>query len=515
VAATVWGYPTMVDASRTPWRNRLGSRLAAAFIATALGAVAVVTVVALLGGGTAVAGLTTERRVAATDDVAAAVATAYERAAGWQEADLLPAHTLAAAAGAVLRVTVPALGELPSPPGLDETRRRMGGHAARREPAGHDPSSSPAWPPAMAVRGVIAGEVGSGERGSEPRTLVATEGTEPVEARLEAPVLVEGERIATVTLLFVERDLVDPTGGLGASLTRNVLIGAGAASALALLATALVTPQLTRPMRRLVAAVEGIGRGSRPRSGPLPAAPGELGTLAVAIDRLASDLDRQERLRQGLVADVAHELRTPLTILLGEAEALRDGLVQPDHERLTSLHEEVQRLARLVEDVDTLAAAGAAGFGLRPQALDLAEVCRDAIAAAEYQLVAAEVRLHNDLHGVLVHADRRRIEQVVRNLLSNAAKFSPPRSVVTVRVRDGGRFGVLEVCDEGLGIPPDELDHVFERFWRGRDAEGVGGSGIGLSVVDEIVTAHGGEVHVENRGSGGLCVTVHLPRDPP
>jgi two-component system, OmpR family, sensor histidine kinase BaeS len=485
VVAIAWAYPTMDDASRVPWTNRLGTRLAAAFTATALGAVAVVTVVTLLGGGTAVAGLTAERRAAVTENVAAAAATAYERAAGWEEADLLPAHTLAAAAGAVLGVTVPALGELPVPPGLDETRRRMGRHAPLHDPEGHGHSASLTW--------------------------TATTGTEPVEARLEAPVMVDDERIATVTLLFVERDLVDPTDDLGSVLTRNALIGAGAASALALLAAALVTPRLTRPLRRLVGAVEGIGRDRPPRAGPLPAAPGELGTLAVAIDRLAADLGRQEELRQGLVADVAHELRTPLTILLGEAEALKDGIVQPDRERLSSLHEEVQRLARLVEDVDTLAAAGAAGFGLRRELVDLAEVCGAAIAGAETRSADAEVRLRTDLDGAVVHADRRRMEQVVRNLLSNAVKFSPPRSVVTVRVRDEGGSGVLEVCDDGPGIPSDELPHVFERFWRGRHADVVGGSGIGLSVAEEIVAAHGGEVRVENRAAGGLRVTVRLP----
>jgi two-component system, OmpR family, sensor histidine kinase BaeS len=485
VVAIAWAYPTMDDASRVPWTNRLGTRLAAAFTATALGAVAVVTLVTLLGGDTAVAGLTAERRAAVTENVAAAVATAYERAAGWQEADLLPAHTLAAAAGAVLVVTVPELGELPAPPGLDETRRRMGRHAPLHDPEGHGHSAPLMW--------------------------TATTGTEPVEARLEAPVLVDDERIATVTLLFVERDLVDPTDDLGSLLTRNALVGAGAASALALLAAALVTPRLTRPLRRLVGAVEGIGRDRPPRAGPLPAAPGELGTLAVAIDRLAADLDRQEELRQGLVADVAHELRTPLTILLGEAEALKDGIVQPDRERLSSLHEEVQRLARLVEDVDTLAAAGAAGFGLRQELVDLAEVCGDAIAGAEHRSADTEVRLRTDLGDAVVYADRRRMEQVVRNLLSNAVKFSPPRSVVTVHVRKEGGSGVIEVCDDGPGIPPDELTHVFERFWRGRHADGVGGSGIGLSVVEEIVTAHDGEVRVENRAAGGLRVTVRLP----
>jgi two-component system, OmpR family, sensor histidine kinase BaeS len=506
VVAIALAYPTMDDASRVPWTHRLGTRLAAAFTATALGAVAVVTAVTLLGGGTAVAGLTTERRAATTENVAAAVATAYERAAGWEGADLLPAHTLAAAAGAVLGVTVPALGELPVPPGLDETRRRMDRHAPLHDSEGHGHSTSQGPLPTSAPQGAT-----SALGAAAPPPSTATTGTEPVEARLEAPVLVDDERIATVTLLFVERDLVDPTDDLGSLLTRNALIGAGAASALALLAAALVTPRLTRPLRRLVGAVEGIGRDRPPRAGPLPAAPGELGTLAVAIDRLAADLDRQEELRQGLVADVAHELRTPLTILLGEAEALKDGIVQPDHERLSSLHEEVQRLARLVEDVDTLAAAGAAGFGLRQELVDLAEVCGEAITGAEHQLADAEVRLHTDLGSALVHADRRRMEQVVRNLLSNAVKFSPPGSVVTVRVREEGGSGLLEICDDGPGIPPDELTHVFERFWRGPHADGVGGSGIGLSVVEEIVTAHGGEVRVENRAAGGLRVTVHLP----
>jgi two-component system, OmpR family, sensor histidine kinase BaeS len=496
----------MADPVRVRVRDRLGTRLAVAFIATGLGAVALLTIVALLGSGTAVAGLAAEQRAATATDVAGTVATAYERAGGWDGADLLPAHTLAAAAGAVLTVTSSDVGELPAPPGVDETRRRIGRGAPHHDGdhGGHQrpQSQGPSVPlPATSGAGAPAAF------GAFPADTEA----QAAEDRIEAPVEVDGQRIATVALLFVEREGLDPADGLQALLTRNVLLGAAAAALLALVVTALVTPQLTRPVRRLVGAVDRLRRGDGERPESLPEAPGELGVLAAAVDGLAADLERQEQLRQGLVADVAHELRTPLTILLGEVEALRDGLVAPDGPRLASLHEEVQRLARLVEDVDTLADAGAAGFGLRAAPVDLAAVGREALAGIEQQPTDAGVHFATDLHHVEIEGDHRRLEQVVRNLLSNAVKFSPAGARVTVRVRAEHDGGVLKVCDEGPGIPAGELPQVFDRFWRGSQAEGVGGSGIGLAVVREIVAAHGGRVHAENRASGGLCVTVHLP----
>jgi two-component system, OmpR family, sensor histidine kinase BaeS len=510
---------------RTPirWRDRLGTRLGIAFTVTAFAAVAVVTVVALTASSTGVGRLTGEQRTATARAVVAALETAYLAADGWADADLLPAHTLAAAGGAVLVVSTPDLGELPTPPQIDATRRRMqrgnhsgedtgggptgsddgGDHVRQRRRDAEDPGAA-ATPTPVASRVVTAA------------TIVASDATEPrpaVEQRIALPVTVDGATVGSATLLFVASELPDPATAFRTDLLRHLLVGAASVALLALMVTTFVTMRLTRPLRRLTRDVDRLRQGEPIETvPPRPHEPGEIQVLRGALDAMGADLRRQERLRRALVADVGHELRTPVTILLGELEAIRDGVLEADEEELGSLHEEVQRIARLVEDVASLSDAEAAGFTLEREPLDLAAVTRAAARGLEAPLRAAGLTLAVTLAPVEVVGDRRRLEQVVRNLLTNAARFAPEGSTVEVTVRTLDTAAVLEVLDRGPGFPPDELPQVFERFWRGSGAVGTGGSGIGLAVVAEVVAAHGGTVTAGNRRGGGAQLTVRLPR---
>jgi two-component system sensor histidine kinase BaeS len=240
--------------------------------------------------------------------------------------------------------------------------------------------------------------------------------------------------------------------------------------------------------------------------------PGELGELARAFDAMAEEVVRAERVRRSLAADVAHELRTPLAALQAGLEELRDGLRPPDPGRLRALHDQTLRLGRVVQDLADLSAAESAAFSLRPTGVDLAEVAGAALAAQRPALAAAGLLVDADLTAPLpVRADADRLHQAVTNLLANAARYCRPGDRVSVRGQAAGRVAVLAVADTGPGIPPDELPHVFDRLWRGRGASGVVGSGIGLAVVRELVTAHGGTVTAESPAGGGTTVTVRLP----
>jgi two-component system, OmpR family, sensor histidine kinase BaeS len=571
-------------AERPPrWRESLGIRLGAAFTATALAAVTLVTVVALVATGSGVTELAAEHRAQTVDDVVAALEGAYLAGGGWQDADLLPAHTLAAAAGAVLIVTTPDLGELPPPPDLEITRRQFRDHGraehpegtpgaelpteldrddhlddhevdqgttsgrdegvgGRRQGAGTETSegsgspvggegavntdsaprldSGPTAP--TGPRGqnqpsslVVEVAVVNAPNPSADRLLTAASEPETVADRVEAPIVADGQEVGTATLLFVTRDVPDATSAFQAQLGRSLLVGAVLAAVLALLVTAFVTARLTRPLRRLTADVDRIRRGAPADEAPHhEPAPGEIGVLTAALDGMAADLRHQERLRRALVADVGHELRTPVTILLGELEALRDGILEADAAELASLHEEVQRIARLVEDVDSLAEAEAAGFSLERTSVELAVLVEEALRGFVTPLAAADLALVTDLEAVETIGDRRRLEQVVRNLLSNAAKYAPAGTSIEVAVRRAGETAVVRVADRGPGFHPEELPSVFERFWRGSAAHGTGGSGIGLAVVAEVVRAHGGTVSAANRPGGGAVLEVRLPVAP-
>ncbi|MFU8839872.1 MAG: sensor histidine kinase [Nitriliruptoraceae bacterium] len=619
------------------WRDRLSSRLGVAFMATALAAVAIVTAVALSASSRGITELAAEQRAAVARDVVAALEVAHVEAGGWADADLLPAHTVAAAAGAVLIVTTPDLGELPTPPELGPTRRRLqapadaepsndgvvppsrdqqhppdrrrGDGGSEEVPDGDDGQTPTAPAPGGAGtdaggpggtgspgadgEGGAAGGGGSSPtgdiedgrvRGGTPTTGGAAQGpatgtapsrpsqnSQPVglgddsdgsagsvtivsaswtargsaldvaatdwrtthetvtsdgvvaEApipgdaevieHIDLPIVIDGAELGTATLLFVARVQPDPVEAFRTSLLPRLLLGAATAALLALGITGFVTLRLTRPLRQLTDDVDHLRDDPRrPSVGPLPAAPGELGLLRSAIDQMADDLRRQQHLRRALIADVGHELRTPVTILLAELEAIRDGVLPADEDQLGSLHEEVQRIARLVEDVSSLADAEASGFALEPEPLDLAAVTEAAACAFQAPLRAGGVTLTTALEPVAVEGDRRRLEQVVRNLVSNATRFAPPDSAIEVVVATDGDDAVLEVRDRGPGFLPEELPHVFERFWRGRETVTTGGSGIGLAVVAEVAAAHGGSAAATNRPEGGACLTVRLPR---
>ena len=242
------------------------------------------------------------------------------------------------------------------------------------------------------------------------------------------------------------------------------------------------------------------------------AAPGELGELASTFDRMAEELARAEQVRRQLAADVAHELRTPLAALQAGLEELRDGLATPDPARLAGLHDQALRLGRVVGDLAELSAAESAALSLRMSDVDLAEVARAVLAARDAQLRAAGLQVNAELHqGVLVRGDADRLHQALGNLVANAARYCRPGDQVTARVRAADGQGVVEIADTGPGIPPDDLPHVFDRLWRGHASAATSGSGIGLAVVRELVTAHGGTVTATSPPDGGATFTIHLP----
>ncbi|HET8683121.1 MAG TPA: HAMP domain-containing sensor histidine kinase, partial [Micromonosporaceae bacterium] len=323
---------------------------------------------------------------------------------------------------------------------------------------------------------------------------------------VEAPVVVTGQRVGTVRLAFRSG-----TAG-GREVAWSWVLGA----ALVALATALVvswyvTGRLARPLAALAAAARRFAAGDRgARAGVR--GPGELGEVASAFDAMADEVVRAEAVRRQVAADVAHELRTPLAGLQAGLEELRDGLREPDPQRLAALHDQALRLGRVVDDLADLSAAEAAALSLRPAAVDLAGIAGAALAAQRPQLDAAGLRVDADLATPApVWADPDRLHQAVANVLANAVRYCRPGDRVTVRAGVDGACATLTVADTGPGIPAEELPHVFDRLWRGRLARSVTGSGIGLAVVRELVTAHGGTVTAASPAGGGTVVTIRLP----
>jgi signal transduction histidine kinase len=227
---------------------------------------------------------------------------------------------------------------------------------------------------------------------------------------------------------------------------------------------------------------------------------------------MADLLDRNEQVRRDLVADVAHELRTPIAVLQAGHEALVDGYAEPTPDQLASLRDEVLRLARMVEDLQALAAADAASMHLDRRQYDLASVAAAAADSLTGRFTAAGIPLARRLQSAEVFADPRWLYHVVTNLLTNALKFSTAGGVVTIDTGVAGSEAILQVSDEGIGIPPDELPRIFDRFWRGHQAAQTSGTGIGLAIAAELVRAHGGTLTADSDVGIGTVLTLRLPR---
>ncbi len=280
-----------------------------------------------------------------------------------------------------------------------------------------------------------------------------------------APVNVDASRVGTVSVAPLSGHLLTPEElHLRGSLDRLHLLAAGVSVAAALLLGLLLAHGLAEPLRRLRLAAQRIERGeveTRVAAG----GGAELSAVAHAFNRLAETLQQEEDLRRASVADLAHELRTPVNGLLARIEAAQDGVLPPE-ENLDAMHAEALRLTRLLDDLAKLADAEQPGLLLAKRSLALDELA--ASEAEHWRPLLAEkgLQLELETEPVGVSGDPDRIGQVLGNLLSNAQRYTD-RGRVSVRVRREGGFALLEVEDTGIGIAPDDLKHVFKRFWRG------------------------------------------------
>ena len=322
-----------------------------------------------------------------------------------------------------------------------------------------------------------------------------------------APVLADGQQVGTAHLAF--RDDARPAAP---DVSNDWLLTATVAAMVAALAmAALLTRRLTRPLDALTTTARAFAAGDREARATTDA-PGELGELARSFNDLVDEVTRSEQARRHLSADVAHELRTPLTALQGGLEEVMLGGRPPDRATMAALHEQALRLGRVVADLAELSQAEADGLRLEPQDVELADLVRSGLSAWEAAARGAGQRIVPELEdGVWVRADPDRLGQVVGNLVSNAARYARRGGTVALGVRSVGSDAVLTVSDDGPGIPPEEVPHVFDRFWRGSSTGAGAGSGLGLAIARALVEASGGRIELASEVGAGTVVTVRLP----
>jgi signal transduction histidine kinase len=232
--------------------------------------------------------------------------------------------------------------------------------------------------------------------------------------------------------------------------------------------------------------------------------------LARAFNALAERLETNESQRRALIADVTHELRTPLSVIRGAAEGIIDGVYPGDSGHVTPIVEEVEMMARLLEDLATLSTAEAGLLTLTKERVDLHQLAAEQVAAFMPRFDAKGVGLENAVPATLpqIDADSLRLRQVVSNLLANALQHSAGGDSVRIEGEAAAESVALRVVDTGAGIPADQLPHVFERF---RKAEDSPGSGLGLAIARSLVEAHGGTIRADSVLGQGTTITIELP----
>lgn len=440
-------------------------RLALAFAGVGVAAAAVTAILVNLAFGGLLTGYLDQQQKARQDRVVALLADTYAQHQSWNSSDLDALAPSLLMEGA--EVTV------------------------------EDPSGRTVWDlssshPDM-MGGMSPGMMGSTPRGPAQRLTVS----------------VDGRTVGTAVIQLPATGALPTDVAFRDSVTRVLLLGGLVAGLAAMGLGVLLARRATGPVRELTGAAQALAAGNHEQRVEHTSSD-EFGAMAAAFNSMADSLGEEDRLRRTFAGDVAHELRTPLMILMSQLEAMEDGVIELGPEAIRSLQDETQRMSKLVADLEVLASADAARFTLKKQPLDLAD--QASAAASEFARLFEQksVRLETRLNPVQVNGDPGRLRQVIGNLLSNALKFTPKGGWVRISVEQEHGLAVLEVADSGAGIPPGELDKVFDRFFRGQGAR-AGGSGIGLTVVRDLVTAHGGEVAASNRPDGGALFKVTLP----
>jgi signal transduction histidine kinase len=327
------------------------------------------------------------------------------------------------------------------------------------------------------------------------------------------PITLGEQRIGTLLVTPFDAPAT-PAGDFLGAVNHSVLWAELAAGGVALVLGSVLFFQIVRPLRSLSAAAQGIAQGDLSRRVHV-GAQDEVGQVALTFNQMAESLQRYAAERQNMVADIAHELRTPLSVIQSNLEAMLDGVLPASAEELTSLHQETLRLNWLISDLRTLSLAEAGQLRLEKQTVTPRALVRQASERLRLRAEEKNISLETEVADALpeIPADPERLTQVITNLVNNALRYTPAGGRVSVAARPASNGVELSVSDTGPGIPPEELPHVFDRFWRAEKSRNraTGGSGLGLAIVKQLVEAHGGQVQVTSQVGAGTQFRIHLP----
>jgi signal transduction histidine kinase len=299
---------------------------------------------------------------------------------------------------------------------------------------------------------------------------------------------------------------------VGLQLGLGWVLSALVAAVIGLAAIQFLARGMTSPLREMAAAAAAMSAGDYSRR-IRTTSRDEVGRLAAAFNRMATELAEVDRFRRELIANASHELRTPLSALQAVLENVADGLQEPDAQTIAAMQGQVDRLRRLVEQLLDLSRLEAGAVPLERTSFRVADVLRDSVAEARLHAPAGlTFSVSVEPEDLTIEADRDRIHQVILNLVTNAVRHAPADSTIGVTAAERGGEVTLDVVDRGEGISPEDAARVFQRFYRSDTARSArdGGSGLGLAIARWIVDLHGGAIRI-TPAEPGCRVSISLP----
>ncbi|HYE11951.1 MAG TPA: ATP-binding protein [Patescibacteria group bacterium] len=276
----------------------------------------------------------------------------------------------------------------------------------------------------------------------------------------------------------------------------------------------IMARSISTPISRVIDTAEMISRGRYDGRSNEISNIKEIAQLTGSINNLADTLEKQEKLRKRLTADVAHELRTPLATLQSHIEAMIDGIWEADSKRLKSVHEEIMRLGRMVGDLEKLTRFENERMSLEKAEFDISELIRSIMVNFEKEYADKNIRVFLEDNNINVSADRDKISQVIINLMANALKFTAEGGHIHITICEDTDNAIISISDTGIGIAADDLPHIFERFYRADASRSrhTGGSGIGLTIAKAIIEAHKGTIIAESEIGKGTKFVMTIPK---
>ena len=301
-------------------------------------------------------------------------------------------------------------------------------------------------------------------------------------------------------------------------INRLLLYGALIGAVIALVLGVFLSRSLTRPIRELTRATHAVSEGDLSQQVPIRSND-ELGELAQAFNKMSSELSRSVNARRQMTADIAHELRTPLSLILGHAEAVHDGVLLPSPENFEIIREEATRLEHLVNDLRILSLADAGELSISLQTVEPQRLLQDVASSYQYRAQQKDISIEMEIGSPLsnIEVDPGRMTQVLTNILDNALRHTPEGGMIVLSGRELGDQIELAIQDSGPGLKKEDLDRIFNRFYRTdasrqRDGAFPGGSGLGLAIARSIVQAHDGQISAESEEGKGLRIVIVLPK---